>query len=64
MAVERNPFDKINPAQVNIMMPEEPVMDEDTGQETSMEYDPADGSITVEFIPPEDERDDTQIEET
>lgn len=64
MAVERNPFDKINPAQVIVSMPEEPVMDEETGSETSMEYDPADGSITVEFIPPEDERDDTQIEET
>jgi len=62
MATERNPFDPIPMAELSIEIQQETPMED--GSTASMEYDPEDGGIVVEFKPPEDDRAKEQIEET
>ena len=64
MAVERNPFDKVIPDQLNIIIDSSPSEDvNEDGETSSMEFDPEDGSITVEFTPAEDGLSKVQKEE-
>ena len=64
MAVERNPFDKVIPDQLNIIVDSSPSEDvNEDGETSSMEFDPEDGSITVEFTPAEDGLSKVQKEE-
>lgn len=63
MAVERNPFDPIPTAELNIEI--EPATSQmEDGSTASMEYDPEDGGVIVSFKPPEDPRSKEQKEET
>jgi len=62
MATERNPFDPIPMAELSIEIQQETPMED--GSTASMEYDPEDGGVVVEFKPPEDDRAKEQIEET
>ncbi len=63
MATERNPFDPIPTAEISIEIESSGEVMED-GTTASMEYDPEDGGVVVEFKPPEDDRAKEQIEET
>ena len=64
MAVEKNPFDPLPYAEMKIEIEPSMSMDEE-GNETSMEYDPEDGGVVVEFKPPpKDERSEAQKSET
>ncbi len=63
MATERNPFDPIPTAEISIEIESSGEVMED-GTTASMEYDPDDGGVVVEFKPPEDDRAKEQIEET
>jgi len=62
MATERNPFDPIPMAELSIEIQQETPMED--GSTASMEYDPEDGGVVVEFKPPEDDRAKEQVEET
>ena len=62
MAIERNPFDPIPMAELSIEIQQETPMED--GSTASMEYDPEDGGVVVEFKPPEDDRAKEQVEET
>ena len=62
MATERNPFDTIPMAELSIEIQQETPMED--GRTASMEYDPEDGGVVVEFKPPEDDRAKEQVEET
>ena len=62
MATERNPFDPIPTAELSIEIESSGTIDED-GNEATMELDPEDGGIIVEFKPPEDERSKVQKKE-
>ena len=62
MATERNPFDPIPTAELSIEIESTGTIDED-GNEATMELDPEDGGIIVEFKPPEDERSRVQQKE-
>ena len=62
MATERNPFDPIPMAELSIEIQQETPMED--GRTASMEYDPEDGGVVVEFKPPEDDRAKEQVEET
>ena len=62
MATERNPFDPIPTAELSITIEPESQVDEE-GNTASMEYDPEDGGVVVEFKPPEDERSKIQQKE-
>ena len=63
MATERNPFDPIPTAEISIEIESSGEVMED-GTTASMEYDPEDGGVVIEFKPPEDDRAKEQIEET
>jgi hypothetical protein len=62
MATERNPFDPIPTAEISIEIESSGTIDED-GNEATMELDPEDGGIIVEFKPPVDERSKVQQKE-
>jgi chaperonin GroES len=62
MATERNPFDPIPTAEISIEIESSGTIDED-GNEATMELDPEDGGIIVEFKPPMDERSKVQQKE-
>jgi chaperonin GroES len=62
MATERNPFDPIPAAEISIEIESSGTIDED-GNEATMELDPEDGGIIVEFKPPMDERSKVQQKE-
>ena len=62
MATERNPFDPIPEAEISIDIQQEAPMED--GSTASMEYDPEDGGVVVEFKPPKDDKAKKQVEET